>query len=96
MVEEVVMLSQYLRNEGMFVSIRSTTLACKVFESMRNIMTFDELHNSLEAIYVKDVGDRIKFDKAFKKVFNKIEIKPEKIETNNEVQITEINESSQQ
>ena len=42
MVEEIVMLSHFLRNEGMFVSIRSTTLACKVFESMRNIMTVDE------------------------------------------------------
>ena len=69
MVEEVVMLSHFLRNEGMFVSIRSTTLACKVFESMRNIMTVDELRNSLEAIYVKDIGDHVKFERAFKKVF---------------------------
>ena len=82
MVEEVVMLSHFLRNEGMFVSIRSTTLACKVFESMRNIMTVDELRNSLEAIYVKDIGDHVKFERAFKKVFDKIELKPE--ETENE------------
>lgn len=98
MVEEVVMLSHFLRNEGMFVSIRSTTLACKVFESMRNIMTVDELRNSLEAIYVKDIGDHVKFERAFKKVFDKIELKPE--ETENEKSktqnITEIQESSQQ
>ena len=65
MNEEIVMLSHYLRNEGVFVSIRSTTLACIVYESMRGVMTFDELYNSLQAIYVKDVGDHIKFEKAF-------------------------------
>ena len=80
MVEEIVMLSHFLRNEGVFVSIRSTTLACIVFESMRNVMTTEELQNSLEAIYVKDVGDHIKFEKAFKKVFSKIELKQEKTE----------------
>ena len=92
MVEEIVMLSHFLRNEGVFVSIRSTTLASIVFESMRNVMTYDELRNSLEAIYVKDVGDHIKFEKAFKKVFSKIELKPEKTESD-ETEISNIVET---
>lgn len=98
MNEEIVMLSHYLRNEGMFVSIRSTTLACTVFESMREVMTFDELHNSLQAVYVKDVGDNARFERAFKKVFNKIEFIPENNESSEkEVRdIVEIEDSSQQ
>lgn len=97
MNEEIVMLSNFLRNEGMFVSIRSTTLACIVFDSMRKVMTFDELHNSLQAVYVKDVGDNVKFERAFKKVFENIEFIPE-TEESSEVEIndiTEIESSSQ-
>ena len=97
MNEEIVMLSHYLRNEGMFVSIRSTTLASIVFESLREVMTFDELHNSLKAVYVKDVGDNERFERAFKKVFNKIEFIPENTESQEEVHnITETENSSQQ
>lgn len=96
MVEEIVMLSHYLRNEGMFVSIRSTTLACTLYDAMRDIMTSDELKNSLEAIYVKEVGDRVKFERAFKKVFSKIDFQPEETTIpQKEVTITEVNESSE-
>lgn len=97
MVEEIVMLSHYLRNEGMFVSIRSTTLACTLYDAMRDIMTFDELKNSLEAIYVKDVGDHVKFERAFKKVFSKIEFQKEESDApEKEVTVREITESSEQ
>ncbi len=96
MVEEIVMLSHYLRNEGMFVSIRSTTLACTLYDGMRDIMTSDELKNSLEAIYVKEVGDRVKFERAFKKVFSKIDFQPEETTIpQKEVTITEVSESSE-
>lgn len=96
MVEEIVMLSHYLRNEGMFVSIRSTTLACTLYDAMRDIMTSDELKNSLEAIYVKEVGDRVKFERAFKKVFSKIDFQPEETTIpQKEVTITEVSESSE-
>lgn len=98
MVKEIVMLSHFLRNEGMFVSIRSTTLACQLFESMRKSMTSAELKNSLEAIYVKDIGDHIKFERAFKKVFSKIELKPEdKEEQEHNIQtVTDVSDSAQQ
>jgi len=96
MVEEIVMLSHYLRNEGMFVSIRSSTLACTLYEAMKDIMTHDELKNSLEAIYVKDVGDHIKFEKAFKKVFSKIDFQNEETNTpEKEIEVREITESSE-
>ena len=65
----------------MFVSIRSTALACTVFESMSNKMNFEELHNSLEAVYVKEKGDQDRFERAFKKVFNKIDLLPEENKT---------------
>ena len=80
MKNEVVILSNYLRNEGMLVSIRSTVLAQYIFDNLRDSMTYDELYNSLKIIYIKDNEDNDKFERAFKKVFNKIELKPEKTE----------------
>ena len=78
MKDEVVLLSNYLRNEGMSVSIRSTVLAHHIFNNMRDLMTYDELYNSLKIVYVKDIEDNEKFERGFKKVFEKIELKPEK------------------
>ncbi|RAP46157.1 MAG: hypothetical protein BZ135_04115 [Methanosphaera sp. rholeuAM6] len=86
MNEEIVMLSHYLRNEGMTVSIRSTMLADMVLESMRDIMTYDELRNSLKAVYVKNLADNVRFERAFMKVFGKIELKPD---NNNEIQVSD-------
>ncbi len=77
MKDEVVLLSNYLRNEGMSVSIRSTVLAHHIFNNMRDLMTYDELYNSLKIVYVKDIEDNEKFERGFKKVFDKIELKPE-------------------
>ena len=75
MEEEVVLLSNYLRNEGMLVSIRSTTRAHIILSNMREKMSYDELYCSLKAIYVKDMDDVNKFERAFNKVFNKIDLK---------------------
>ncbi len=77
MEEEVVLLSNYLRNEGMLVSIRSTTRAHIILSNMREKMSYDELYCSLKAIYVKDMDDVNKFERAFNKVFNKIDLKPQ-------------------
>ena len=75
MEKEVVLISNYLRNEGMPVSIRSTKLAYSVIMDLKDSLTTDELYHCLEAIYVKDIADRDKFKRAFNKVFKKINFK---------------------
>lgn len=80
MEKEVVLISNYLRNEGMLVSIRSTTLACTFLETMKDSMSDDEIYHSLKAIYVKDISDNDKFERAYNKVFKKLELKEDKKE----------------
>lgn len=80
MEKEVVLISNYLRNEGMQVSIRSTTLAYTVLMELKDSLTADELYHCLKAVYVKDIADNDKFKRAFEKVFKKLDIKKEKKE----------------
>ena len=81
MNEEIILMSNYLRNEGMFVSIRSTLLACEIFNDLKDKLTFDELYNSLKVIYVKDIADEDKFDRVFNKIFKKVEIESNDMDT---------------
>lgn len=69
MKDKIILLSNYLRKEGMSVSIRSTALAKEVVDNYGNIMTFDEFYTSLKTVYVKNVEDINKFDRVFKKIF---------------------------
>ncbi len=62
------------------ISIRSTIIADVVLKNLSNNMTYDEFYLSLKAIYVKDNDDNDKFDRAFNKVFKKIETKKEQTE----------------
>ena len=80
METEVVLISNFLRNEGMQVSIRSTTLAYTVLMNLKDSLTEDELYHCLKAIYVKDIADNDKFKRAFNKVFKKLDLKKEKQE----------------
>lgn len=102
-MDEIVLFSNFLRNEGMSVSIRSTVLARVLLDSMRDLMTQDELYYSLKAIYLKDMDDLDKFERAFKKIFRKIELKPEDtpksnienvLEENNETILHEMSSES--
>lgn len=79
MKEEIVLMSNFLRNENMYVSIRSTILAHQVMEEIGDSLSFDELYTALKAIYVKDVADKDKFDRVFKKIFRKIDVKEEEL-----------------
>ena len=83
---EIILLSDFLRNENMPVSIRSTMIAEFVLKNFRNKMTFDEFYLSLKSIYVKDIEDNDKFDRAFNKVFKKIDVKTEETEEGNDEQ----------
>ena len=91
MEKEVVLISNYLRNEGMPVSIRSTKLAYSVIMDLKDSLTTDELYHCLEAIYVKDIADRDKFKRAFNKVFKKIDFKKEKKEKKVQPEVVEGN-----
>ena len=57
----------------MYVSIRSTLLSYQLLQQLNNSLTFDELHNALKAVYVKDISDNDKFDRVFNKIFKNIE-----------------------
>lgn len=81
MKEEVVLLSNYLRNEGMLVSIRSTLLAFHVLENIGYSMTYEDLFNALRVIYVKNIEDYDKFERAFKKVFDDVEFNQKTFES---------------
>lgn len=92
-MNKIVLLSNYLRNEGMLVSIRSTRLAMEVVETLGKSMTVDELYNSLKIVYVKNVEDYDKFDRAFKKIFKNIDInsrRPKKKRDHEEIETTEL------
>ena len=55
----------------MQVSIRSTMIAEYIMQNLSNKMTYGELYTSLKAVYVKNMEDYDKFDRAFNKVFEK-------------------------
>ena len=77
-MNKIVLLSNYLRKEGMPVSIRSTSLAMEVVETLGKSMTVNELYNSLKVIYVKNLEDYDKFDRVFNKIFTNVNIKSRK------------------
>lgn len=77
-MNKIVLLSNYLRKEGMPVSIRSTSLAMEVVETLGKSMTVDELYNALKIVYVKNVEDYDKFDRVFKKIFKNANINSRK------------------
>lgn len=77
-MNKIVLLSNYLRNEGMLVSIRSTAIAMEVANTLGKSMTSEELYNSLRIIYVKNVEDYAKFDRVFNKVFKNARINSRK------------------
>ncbi|MDO5852329.1 MAG: VWA domain-containing protein [Methanobacteriaceae archaeon] len=79
--EQIVALSNLLRNKGMNVSIRSTQTAFKV-TNMLSSNSINLLQNSLESVYVKEYNDNKKFKESFQEIFNnkKNNEKIEKIE----------------
>lgn len=67
----IVTLSNFLRKEGMIVSIRSTITASWIWDNYNNIFTNDELKESLKCIYVKNKEDLSKFNRVYKELFEK-------------------------
>jgi len=76
MYKIIVTLSNFLRKEGMLVSIRSTTTASSIYSKYHEEVTTDELRELLRCIYVKNKEDDYKFNNVFDKIF--IKPKPKK------------------
>lgn len=71
MYKRIVTLSNFLRKEGMLVSIRSTTTASRIYSKYHEKATTDELRELLRCIYVKNKEDNYKFNNVFDKIFVK-------------------------
>lgn len=73
---KIITLSNFLRKEGMIVSIRSTITASKIWEQYNETFTENQLKESLKCIYIKNKEDISKFDKIYDELFFKIPEKP--------------------
>jgi uncharacterized protein len=66
-MEEIIRLSRLLRDNNIPASLRSTQTA---YETLKIFKDHDEtLNDALASVYVKNHGQRVKFDKIFKTVF---------------------------
>lgn len=90
-VSKIITLSNFLRKEGMLVSIRSTITASRIWEEYHELADYDELKLAIKCIYVKNKEDSYKFDNIYDQLFKKV--RPEK-KKNNESQHIKNNEIS--
>lgn len=67
-IDQIIKLSNHLRDEGMAVSIRTSQTAYDTCELLSN-MNRNTLKEALRAVYVKNKYDIPKFNKAFDKIF---------------------------
>ncbi|WP_455645121.1 VWA domain-containing protein [Methanosphaera sp.] len=92
--KKIITLSNFLRNEGMNISIRSTITASWFWENFYERSSYTEMKKALEVIYVKNKEDCSKFNQVYDKLFDehiieeeinsqKIDKKIENIPTNN-------------
>ena len=65
-VSKIITLSNFLRKEGMLVSIRSTITASRIWEEYHELADYDELKLAIKCIYVKNKEDSYKFDNILK------------------------------
>lgn len=67
--KKILTLSQFLRSEGMNVSIRSTMTASDIWDKFHDIFDLDELKEALKCVYVKNKEDISKFERSYDYVF---------------------------
>lgn len=67
--EKILMLSYFLRFEGMNVSIRSTMVASDIWERFNKTFNADELKEALKSVYVKSKEDLPKYERSYNYVF---------------------------
>ena len=68
---KIITLSNFLRKEGMIVSIRSTITAANIWEKYHETFNDEEIKESLKCIYVKNREDIHKFDLIYNRLFSK-------------------------
>lgn len=71
--EKIIALSNKLRDEGVNVSIRTTKLACDVYEIMQLTNSSKNLKLAFKSVYVKDSYDESKFNKIYDDLFKETE-----------------------
>ncbi|MCI5867601.1 MAG: VWA domain-containing protein [Methanosphaera sp.] len=71
--EKIIALSNKLRDEGVNVSIRTTKLACDVYEIMQLTNSSKNLKLAFKSVYVKDSYDEAKFNKIYDDLFKETE-----------------------
>lgn len=69
--EEIITLSNFLRNEGMIISIRSTITASWIWENYNEHTSSSEMKEALKCIYVKNKEDIPKFNQIYNQLFEK-------------------------
>lgn len=67
--EKILTLSYYLRYHGVDVSIRSTLMACTIWDKYHDQFTLGELKEAFKSVYAKDKTEIKKFEIAFDNVF---------------------------
>ena len=67
--EKMVIFTNILRNQGMLISIRTTSAAILMLVQYEKDFEEKHIYYSLKSIYLKDMSDEKKFDKTFKEVF---------------------------
>lgn len=72
---EIITLSNFLRNEGMIISIRSTITASWIWENYKEYTSPSEMKESLKCIYVKNKEDIPKFNRIYDQLFEKTRTK---------------------
>ncbi|MCD7781445.1 MAG: VWA domain-containing protein [Methanosphaera sp.] len=75
---KIVTLSNFLRKEGMYVSIRSSVTASWIINNLNT--TNSELKQALKCVYVKNKEDERKFDYVFDRIFKQNKNMPNKID----------------
>ena len=66
---KILTLSQFLRFEGINVSIRSTIRASNIWDNFHNKFNSEELKDALRSVYVKNKEDIPRFERSYDYVF---------------------------
>lgn len=69
--EEIITLSNFLRKEGMIISIRSTITAAWIWKNYNAYISSSEMKEALKCIYIKNKEDIPKFNRIYDQLFGK-------------------------
>lgn len=67
--KKILTLSQFLRMDGVNVSIRSTITASNIWDNFHEVFNSEELKDALKCVYVKNKEDIPKYERSYNYVF---------------------------